>query len=76
MGVPVINIGSRQNQRERGANVIDIDYDRQEILSALQQWTKSGRPEQDWTYGGGDAGQQISDLLAKVDLRSHKTITY
>ena len=28
MGVPVVNIGTRQNDRERGPNVIDVKNDR------------------------------------------------
>ena len=39
LGVPVINIGTRQAGRDRGRNVIDVDYDRQEITAALEAVT-------------------------------------
>ena len=34
LGVPVINVGSRQNKRERGNNVIDVNYNANEIYDA------------------------------------------
>lgn len=42
LGVPVINIGTRQNKRERGLNVIDVDYNSDQILQAVRQHTKGG----------------------------------
>ena len=33
--LPVINIGTRQSGREKAENVIDVDYDSNEILNAL-----------------------------------------
>jgi len=76
LGVPVVNIGSRQNRRERGENIIDCYYDRKEIHDAVGTWLKKGKPPQSFIYGGGDAGQKLADLLAQVDFRYHKTITY
>jgi UDP-hydrolysing UDP-N-acetyl-D-glucosamine 2-epimerase len=74
--VPVVNIGSRQNKRQRGNNVIDVDYDRNEILKAINHWVENGKPASSEVYGGGDAGKRIADILSKVELRFHKTITY
>lgn len=74
--VPVVNIGSRQNKRHRGNNVIDVDYDRNEILNAINYWIENGKPASSEIYGGGDAGKRIADILSKVELRFHKTITY
>ncbi len=76
LGVPVVNIGSRQNRRDRGNNVTDVGYDRKEILDAIQRWRKGERPVPSSVYGGGNAGQKIADGLAKVNLQYHKTITY
>ncbi len=36
IGVPCINIGTRQNSRERGKNVIDVNYCEDEIKNALK----------------------------------------
>ena len=76
LGVPVINIGSRQNKRERGNNVIDVKYNQVDIYNALNQIMNQPKPEASLVYGGGDAGNKIADLLATNHLVFHKTINY
>ena len=76
LGVPVINIGSRQNKRERGLNVHDVGYDRNEILATIDKIKSSSRPQSSNVYGGGDAGLKIANHLAEVPLIFHKTITF
>lgn len=76
LGVPVVNIGSRQNARDRGNNVLDVDYDRTAILEAIRQHESNPRPAPSHVYGGGDAGEKIADLLATQPLIFHKTIQY
>lgn len=76
MGVPVVNIGSRQNRRDRGNNVMDVGYDREEIKQAVTHWLKKGRPLSSFVYGGGDAGKKIAEQLSRVPLVYHKTIAY
>jgi UDP-hydrolysing UDP-N-acetyl-D-glucosamine 2-epimerase len=76
IGVPVVNIGSRQNGRDRAANVIDTQYDRKEIGDAIRKQVDVGPYPVNLVYGGGDAGTKIAHLLATVKLRFHKTLTY
>jgi UDP-hydrolysing UDP-N-acetyl-D-glucosamine 2-epimerase len=76
LGVPVINIGSRQNARDRGINVIDVGYDRNEILNAILNHQQQGKFATSSVYGGGDAGKKIAITLADLPLKFHKTITY
>lgn len=76
MGVPVVNIGSRQNRRDRGNNVMDCGYDRNDILRSINYWLSNGSPIPSDVYGGGDAGRKIADKLASLPLQFHKTITY
>lgn len=76
LGVPVINIGSRQNKRDRGYNVIDVDYNKNEIIGAVHVILKNGKSETSDVYGGGNAGSSIADLLVEVPLQFHKTIMY
>ncbi len=76
LGVPVVNIGSRQNRRDRGHNVTDVNYEREEIKKALHCWLQNGRAPFSEVYGGGDAGRRIAEELKKVPLQFHKTITY
>jgi UDP-hydrolysing UDP-N-acetyl-D-glucosamine 2-epimerase len=76
LGVPVVNIGTRQNRRLRGANVIDVSYSETEIKEAIQEQLKNPRNEQSTIYGEGNSGEKIAEILSKLPLRFHKTITY
>ena len=76
MGVPVVNIGSRQSGRERGENVIDIDYDRNAIQTAIKKQITHGHYSSDPIYGDGTAGIQIANLLAKLPLTFTKMLPY
>jgi len=76
LGIPVVNIGSRQNKRIRGNNVIDIDYSKEEIKKAISSHINSPKPEYSDVYGGGEAGLKIAQHLSEVPLVFHKTITF
>lgn len=76
LGVPVINIGSRQNKRDRGNNVVDVEYNKDEIIDAVNTIVKNGKSETSSVYGGGNAGSAIADLLVNLPLQFHKTIMY
>ncbi len=76
LGVPVVNIGSRQNRRDRGNNVVDIDYEESAIISAITSILSNKIRENSSIYGGGDAGEQIATLLKELPLQFHKTITF
>jgi UDP-hydrolysing UDP-N-acetyl-D-glucosamine 2-epimerase len=76
LGVPVVNIGSRQNRRDRGDNVTDVAYDKNEISNAVQVILKNGKRTTSSIYGGGEAGNTIAGLLATLSLQFHKTISY
>lgn len=76
-GTPVINIGERQEGRERGSNVIDVDVDTDAIKNAIAQCMydeefiaqckKTVNP-----YGDGKASQRIVEVLEQVDLDEAK----
>jgi UDP-hydrolysing UDP-N-acetyl-D-glucosamine 2-epimerase len=76
LGVPVVNLGTRQNRRDRGNNVIDVGYDREAIAKAIEKCLNKGIVKQSDIYGGGDAGYKIANLLSELPLSFHKTITY
>lgn len=76
MGVPVVNIGSRQSGRERGENVIDVDHDRKKIVQAILKQTRNGRYPKNLIYGDGQAGRRIAQNLAEAPLRVDKQLTY
>jgi len=76
LGVPVVNIGSRQNRRLRGDNVIDVSNDEIEIKNAINKQLSNSVKTQNNLYGNGSSGDKIADILAEIELRFHKTITY
>lgn len=76
IGTPVVNIGTRQESRQRGKNVIDVDYDSNEILKAINKQIKHGKYLRQDIYGNGKAGMKISKILSKCDLKIQKKITY
>ncbi len=76
LGTPSVNIGSRQNGRERGRNVIDVDYDKTEIIEAVRRQLKNGPYERDHIYGDGHASEKIVNVLAEFQFKLQKLITY
>jgi UDP-hydrolysing UDP-N-acetyl-D-glucosamine 2-epimerase len=76
LGVPVVNIGSRQAGRDRGANVMDVDYNKAQIKEAILTQIKNGHQQKDSIYGDGTAGKKIADLLASVPLQFDKKLMY
>lgn len=76
LGVPAVNIGSRQAGRDRGCNVIDVGYDREAIREAIMYHLRNDRPPRDPIYGDGRAGERIAELLATQPLRIEKRLTY
>lgn len=76
LGVPAINIGSRQSGRERGPNVVAVDHDRHQIAEAIRSHLCNGRLPSDQLYGDGKAGDRIADLVASVPLTTAKRLAY
>ena len=75
LGVPAINIGTRQQGRDRGKNVVDVGYSRDAILAAIRQAWDAPRPPQDLLYGDGSAGPQIAEAIATAPLTIEKMLT-
>jgi UDP-hydrolysing UDP-N-acetyl-D-glucosamine 2-epimerase len=77
IGTPVVNVGTRQSRRERGPNVIDVDHDEAAIRDAVAAQMEHGAYVLADTYGDGNAGVRIADILAGLDaIEIQKTITY
>jgi UDP-N-acetylglucosamine 2-epimerase len=76
MGVPVVNIGSRQTGRERGSNILDVAYDKKEIVNAVMHWMTNEKPGQSFVYGNGEAGKRMAEVLATVPLRYSKILKF
>lgn len=76
LGVPTVNIGSRQLGRDCGQNVIHVDHSQREIGEALERQLANGRYESDPVYGDGSAGPRIAQLLAVEELTTEKKLAY
>ncbi|MCI5059233.1 MAG: UDP-N-acetylglucosamine 2-epimerase [Flavobacteriales bacterium] len=76
MGVPVVNLGSRQNMRLRGPNVIDCGFQNNELSHALQSQFSHGLYEPAFLYGDGYAAQKIANLVATITPDFKKVISY
>ncbi len=76
LGIPVVNIGTRQDGRKRGKNVLDVSYDKKSIRNAILYQINKQKFKKNTIYGKGVAGKFIADVLSKVDLTSEKKITY
>jgi UDP-hydrolysing UDP-N-acetyl-D-glucosamine 2-epimerase len=76
LGVPAVNIGTRQAGRDRGPNVADVGCDRHEILAAIKRQLAHGRYASDPLYGDGAAGPRIADVLAKTPLSVQKRLVF
>lgn len=77
IGTPVVNVGTRQNGREHGANVLHAGHDRAAIAGAIQMQQEHGPWKRECLYGDGLSGARIADILAGLDaVDVQKRITY
>ncbi|MEB3234418.1 MAG: UDP-N-acetylglucosamine 2-epimerase [Cyanobacteriota bacterium] len=67
-GLPVVDVGSRQQARERSANVRHADPDAAQVASALRAALAGGRQPVVNVYGDGQAAGRISAILATAPL--------
>ena len=73
LGVPVVNVGSRNRDRIASENVIFVGTSREEILSGIQ---KSLQDESfklkvkkiENVYGSGNTAKKIVSILKKVNI--------
>jgi UDP-hydrolysing UDP-N-acetyl-D-glucosamine 2-epimerase len=76
LGVPAVNIGTRQMGRDRGPNVIEVGYDRRQIVEGIRCQVARGRYPADHLYGDGKAGGRIADVLARAPLSVQKRLAF
>lgn len=72
LGVPVVNIGTRQGNRLRAANVRDVGYEHAAIEDAVRAQIAHGRyPASDLYFKTGTS-KRITDILGTVPLGMEK----
>jgi UDP-hydrolysing UDP-N-acetyl-D-glucosamine 2-epimerase len=76
IGIPAVNVGTRQAGRQRGRNVADVGYSRQAIAEAVERQVANGRYPSEPIYGDGRAGERIADVLSRAEVTVQKRILY
>ena len=76
LGVPAVDIGTRQASRERADNCINVPYNHKEIEAAVRRQIHNGRYPSNTIYGDGKAGERIADILADVNIDIQKRLMY
>lgn len=66
LGVPAVNIGGRQKNRERAQNVIDSEFLSQDIYQTTLQQLNHGRYEPSHLYGDGKSGERVARLIKEL----------
>lgn len=81
--IPVVNIGTRQSGRQRGRNVIDAGYDRNEIATAIRKslglkYLSSLKKFKN-PWGDGKTGKRVAAILENLQIDArliNKQIAY
>jgi UDP-hydrolysing UDP-N-acetyl-D-glucosamine 2-epimerase len=76
LGTPAVTVGTRQQNRERGANVLEVDNDSAAIADAIREQVRHGAYEPDHLFGDGTAGTQIAEVLASARPSIQKSLHY
>jgi len=68
---PVVNIGIRQDGRERSANIVDVPHDKDKIIKAVKRMLgrsngENSRKKMKNVYGDGTAGKRIGKILSAI----------
>ena len=66
LSVPTVNIGFRQKNRERGENVLDVGYDKNEIFKAICKQIKIKKYKRSFIYGDGFANKKMIKILNRI----------
>jgi UDP-hydrolysing UDP-N-acetyl-D-glucosamine 2-epimerase len=76
LGTPAVTVGTRQRNRECGANVAPVDHDAGEIADAIREQVRHGPYERDHLFGDGTAGVKIADVLSRAKPTIQKQLSY
>jgi UDP-hydrolysing UDP-N-acetyl-D-glucosamine 2-epimerase len=83
-GLPNVNVGTRQDGRQRAKNTIDVGYNSEEIKKSVQKALHDQKfremvKDSENPYGNGKAGKRISNILSDVEINEEllgKRMTY
>ena len=70
LGTSVVLVGTRQRERERADNVIEVGYRMDEIVAAIRKQLAHGRYSKSELYGDGTASEKIARVLSTMPMPS------
>lgn len=84
LGLPVVNIGNRQKQRQHSENIIFVKYDKNEIKEAVNKCIYDKKfificKNCNNPYGDGYSGEKIAKIIAETEISNkliNKQIVY
>lgn len=72
LGVPAVNIGTRQHGRMRAGNILDVNYDKTAIKQAIKKQLAHGLYAPSNIYYKSGTSRLIAKTLATIKLYSQK----
>lgn len=76
LGIASVNIGTRQSGRERSKNIIDVGYDRIQVIKAVKKQLEHGPYQMDPIYGDGNACRRLIEVLKTFEFNIQKKIWF
>ncbi len=78
IGTPVVNIGTRQNGRDRGRNVVNSNYEIKNIYRAIiKQINRNQKYNSSNIYGSGNTAKKIVNKIIEIKkINIQKMIRY
>jgi len=76
LGVPVVLVGDRQQDREHGENIAFSGYAKSDVLETVLRQLKHGRYPASRIFGDGRTGERIAAELTTLPLIYNKRIQY
>lgn len=68
LGIPAVNIGTRQNGREHGKNIINSGFSSEEIYLKIKKQISYRSLNTEKIFGDGKAGINIAKILEKIKI--------
>ena len=75
LGIPAVNIGTRQNNRLRSHNVIDTRGGKKAIKNAIKRQLEQGKYKSSALYHANGTSKKIASKLATIPLYIQKSFT-
>ena len=70
LGVPSVNIGNRQNGREKAQNVLQCDHKSDLIIKSIKYQIKKRKYKKSYLYGNGSSGNKIVNIILNTKIKN------